>query len=376
MYVSIIMETLYFAKISQPKLGLCNQIMNLISSIIVARNEKKKIVVVENFSIDSYKEDLCLLSSVLDLEKLNNFLYNKYNIKIYDRDLMNITLHSVYYGIPYREKNVTKEVLDIFCIEENIINIETEDFLNPIIGDPFIGVTKRLSFKYTISHKSDVEIFTTNIEEFAGYLKEPITLDFNIVKNSEYIYNSFKSTELDEAGKKMFDNILNNILFTENFYNVPNILLKDIDTNEKVNVIHLRLEEEASERWCNDDNKSQYIEKLEKKYIGLIEKHFDKSEQTIVLSYSTSNSVIDFLTNNDYKFIINEKQYELGSNVNAVFDFLCGTICNNVFIGNYNLEKNTGSLFSYFLSKRINKPITKVLIDLEDLDNEASVFTP
>jgi len=370
------MENLYFAKISQPKLGVFHQIINLISSIIIAHNEKKKILVCENFSIDSYKEDFSQLSAIINLDKLNGFLNKKYGIKVFDRESTRIELRNIVYGIPNRDKNVTRAILDIFCLDDNVLTIDKEDYLNPIIGDPFIGVAKRLLINYVIAHKDDIELFTVNVQEFAGYLKENIHLDFNKIQNSHYVYNTITINELNEVNKEMFENIFNNIVFTDNFYNVCNILLKDIDINEKINAIHLRLEEDTSELFCKEDDKYQYIEKLEKKYIGLIEKYFDKSEQIFILSYSTNNSVIDFLKNNEYKFHISEKQIELGSNVNAAFDFLCGTICNNVFIGNYNLEKNTGSLFSYFLSKRFTKPVTKVFVDLENLDDEVVILEP
>lgn len=369
------MDSFYFAKITQPGLGLCNQIMNLISSIIVANDENKKIVLVDKFSIDSYKEDVCPISTIINLDKLNGFL-KKYGIKVFDKEMTSIELRNIFYGVPNRDKVVTQQILDIFCLDDNVITIDKEDYLNPIIGDPFIGVSKRLIINYTITHKNDIELFTVTVEEFAGYLKENIHLDFNVMNNSDYVYNSFKINELNEVHKKIFEGILENISFTDNFYNVCNALLKDIDINEKVNIIHLRLEEDCLDKWSNNQDKSQYMDKLEKKYIELIQKHLNKTEQTIVLSYSTSNAVIDYLKYNEYNFVINEKQLELGSDVNAAFDFLCGTICNNIFIGNYNIEKHTGSLFSYFLSKRFNKPVTKVLVDLENLDDEVVVLEP
>lgn len=362
------MDAFYFAKITQPKLGLCHQLVNLISSIIVARDENKRIIVVDKFSIDSYKEDFCPISAIINLDKLNGFL-KKYGVKVFDKEVIRIDLRNIVYGAPNRDKIVTKEILDMFCLDDNIITIDKEDFLNPIIGDPCIGITKRLLINYAITHKTDVELFTVNVQEFAGYLKENIHLDFNIIQTANYVYNSFNINDLNEVQKKFFHDILENIFFSDKFYNVCNVLLKDIDSNEKISAIHLRLEDDSVEKWCDNQDKSQYMDKLEKKYIGLIEKHLNKSEQIIVLSYSTNNSVIDFLKNNEYNFLINEKQLELGSDINAAFDFLSGTICNNKFIGNYNMEKHTGSLFSYLLSKRINTPVTSILVDLENLDN-------
>ena len=75
-----------------------------------------------------------------------------------------------------------------------------------------------------------------------------------------------------------------------------------------------------------------------------------------------------------YKYHFAEKQFS-GREVNAALDLIIGKHCNNIFIGNFNLENLNGSSLSYVLINHLkNKPITKVLIDLDHILDEAKVY--
>ena len=54
--------------------------------------------------------------------------------------------------------------------------------------------------------------------------------------------------------------------------------------------------------------------------------------------------------------MFNQKYFE-GRELNAIIDFLVSKQCNNLFIGNFNINESRGSTFSYYITKIINKNI-------------------
>lgn len=103
---------------------------------------------------------------------------------------------------------------------------------------------------------------------------------------------------------------------------------------------------------------------IKNKYIDLISRFINKDDSTIILSYSLSNMVIDFMVKNNYKFILTEKQFN-GRELNAIVDLLVSKSCNNVFIGAYNFENETGSTFSKYIGTILPVNVKKICIDLD-----------
>ena len=73
---------------------------------------------------------------------------------------------------------------------------------------------------------------------------------------------------------------------------------------DKVNCIHLRLEEDGIKHWSKQNNITceEYSSYLTKKYIDLITQYISKTDENIILSSSLSNGVIDFLEQNNYNY--------------------------------------------------------------------------
>jgi hypothetical protein len=79
------------------------------------------------------------------------------------------------------------------------------------------------------------------------------------------------------------------------------------------------------------------------------------------------------MVKNNYKFILTEKQFN-GRELNAIIDLLVSKSCNNVFIGAYNFENETGSTFSKYIGTMLPMNVKKICIDLERITAPESEF--
>jgi len=364
------MESIYYAKIAHPSVGFTQQIFNLVNSIILAMNNGKKIIIVDDFLKNPTKEEYVPTSIFFDLDKLNGFLSKKYGVKVFDKNLTQVSIKSIKYGVKHREKNVLSEIFEHFCNDESVINIKTDVDLNKVFGDPMIGVTKSINMSYVIKHKSEEDEYNINQSEYAGFLTNDFYHNFNIL-NQNYILNEQPLGELDQ---QIFNNILQNIRFAEFLKENSENFLQEIhmidSKMKKMNVIHLRMEDDGLIKFCNssdEQNKESFKTKLVQKYIEMIQQHIDKNDETVLVTYSTENPVIEFLKTNGYNYHIKSKELEVGRELNAIVDFCIGINCNNVFIGNFNNETLSGSNFSYFLSKQLQYNVKSFFIDICNL---------
>ena len=170
----------------------------------------------------------------------------------------------------------------------------------------------------------------------------------------------------------MFDNILTHITYHDDFIIKSESIIHGINTEKKINIIHLRLENDGIIHWSRQNNitPAVYLEYLENKYINLIKQYVSKTDETIILSSSESNGVIDFLNNNNYHYKFIDKLFK-DREKNAIIDLLISKSCNNVFIGNFNIHNSNGSSFSYYIWKMTNDNINKIYIDLDRIYDKA-----
>jgi hypothetical protein len=284
--------SIYFARTSSPKSGLCNQLFNLITSMILAVKKSKTKLIVKDFLIDFSSSEYVPLSSIIDYEEFNIFLIKNYNIEL---------------------------------VRQSDINIDITDI--------------------------------------------------------EYIYD-FKWINL--LNRKMFDEIIKNITFNKKYYDLSNdfFMNNNIELSKKINVLHLRLEDDAIEHWSKYHNmyfqkdwmdKESFKTIVANKYIDAIKNHLSIEDELIVLSYSTSNLVIDYLNTHGYKYYLREKDITMGREINGIIDLLIGSTCNNVFIGNFNLQVVRGSSFSYYLIQNVAPSVKKVLLDLDQIRKDLHI---
>jgi hypothetical protein len=166
----------------------------------------------------------------------------------------------------------------------------------------------------------------------------------------------------------MFQDILKNIYYNNVFLEKSDNILKQFDINNKINVIHLRLENDAIKHWSKSNNISEQNFKgsLENKYINLFKKYISNTDQNIILSSEINHRVANFLRENNYNFKFIPKFYD-DREKNAIVDFLVSKCCNNIFIG------NGGSTFSFYIDKSIQNNKKKIYIDLDNIYTDECV---
>jgi hypothetical protein len=191
--------------------------------------------------------------------------------------------------------------------------------------------------------------------------------------DGKYISNSINW--INAYHRPTFEDILPNIFYIAEFTEKSEQFLKDKPS--KLNVIHLRLEDDALTHWAKQNRMEKPIFKkyLENKYIRIIVQHILKDDMTIILSSSFSNGVIDFLKSSEYNIKFLEEKFFVGREKNAIVDFLIGTKCNNVFICNFNFKNLNGSTFSYYIAKTLDSSVKKICVDLDRIsDTEEIIF--
>jgi len=352
---------LYYTIIGCDNAGFTNQIFYLITGIINAYKQGCKIVVVANFLNDINKKKYTPISEIFDIKETNNFLKNNYDIIIVDKDNISFELISFYYGTCELDYIDLTDVIKNRYVNKNNLFINKNTSFNEIKGDPCYGKIKKVIIKYKIN---DYYFEQTYNEK----LMDNIDINFNgsYIAKMEWI-NSFNNN--------MFDKILTNIKYNNTYILHSELMINKINKNNKINVIHLRLENDGIIHWSrmNKISPNEYKNVIENKYINLITKYLNKSDENIIVSSSLSNGVIHFLNQHNYNYKFIDKCFD-DREKNAIIDLLISKYCNNVFIGNFNIHKSNGSTFSYYMWKYINDNVSKIYIDLDKIyDNEVVV---
>jgi hypothetical protein len=351
--------------------GLSNQLFFIIWGIINAYNNKQKILIIDKFRLEPCTENMCYISEILDLDAFNIILKN-FNIELVDAKNINFNLQKVTYGSEDKLFDITDEIKMNFYSDKKI-SIPSRYPLNGLKGDPALGITKTLKIYYTFNDKE-------YIDEYNEYLFDCVNIDF---KSPSTVQSWNEIDSLIKNQRALFTYLLKNIKFIDKFYKLTeNIILvnKDKDyiyindlniLNKKINVIHLRLEKDMTFNMAGHNNMEEkdFISELEKKYIQLIDKYFDKNDIIYILSYELENNVIKYLRENNYEFYFTKKNLFEWREPHAIVDLLLSEKCSGTFIGNWQHHKsnNMGSTFSYVIDVRIRENIKRVFIDLYDI---------
>lgn len=341
--------------------GFTNQLLALITGLFNAKVYSKKIGVIGNFASQYDKNNDTPFSKIVDIEYLNKIIGDlDHNVTVYDKNFFDLQCISVLYGENDKYVDITNEVYNKFL---KTVFIPRHIELNKIKGDPILNVKKKIIITYSVNGK---EFKST----YSEYRNNDIILNFDtefVNKPDSYIHTFGGICSWD---RKNIDYILSNLNYTDYINNLTIEYTKSIKTN-KINVIHIRFEEDGIKHWSNINKMSidEFKNKLYKKYTDLITQYFSKDEHIIVLTYDNTNPVIEFMRNNGYLFSIRNKDESLGREVNAAIDINSSRLYNNVFIGCCNPVNSTGSTFSfyaYLLAKKNNaKTIT---FDIENSD--------
>ena len=355
---------MYYSKMFADKNGLTNQVFSLITSIIIAYKNNHKVVIVDYFLNDYSKNTYTSISHIFNIDKLNIFLKKEYDIILIDKYDINFNLCSIKYGTQTKNIDLTDIIKEKYY-KNNILLIKKDINLNDLKGDPYYGVNKELFLNYEINNYLIKE-------KYEEVLKEDINIDF---LNSNYIH-TFEW--INKFNANMFENILVHIDYDNSLIEKSQNIFKNISENNKINIIHLRLEDDAIEYWSKINNMTEQKFKtyIENKYIQIIKKYISNNDENIILSQSLSNKVIDFLIEKKYNYKISDKYFE-DREKNAIVDLLISKKCNNIFIGNFNFKNLNGSTFSYYIGKlldnNVNNNVKKVCIDLDKITDDECI---
>ena len=165
----------------------------------------------------------------------------------------------------------------------------------------------------------------------------------------------------------MFDEIAKNIHYNNYFIDLTNEFIKDIDFNNKINIFHLRFEDDAIKHWSEINNMpiDEFKKCVENKYTKIIKRYIKKNDLTIILTSSLSNSIIDYFENNNYNYKLTKKLFDEREK-NAIIDFLISQLCNNIFIG------SGGSTFSCYIARNLR--VKKVMFNLDKITDDEKVY--
>lgn len=279
-----------------------------------------------------------------------------------DKNNVNFEFLHIKYGIETNNIDLTDFIINKFYTDKKMYINKNNCNFNSINGDPCPGIIKKVFLNYKINN------FV--IEEIYGeYLDKNIVIDFDSNHNYNYVFGW-----INLFNDNMFEKILINIQYNDYFIQKSKLILDKINLNKKINVIHLRLENDGIKHWSKINNmtENEYKTYIEKKYIDLIEKYVSKTDTNIILSNSSHNGVMDYMNKNNIAHQIIEKFFE-DREKNAIIELLVSKCCNNIFIGNFNIANLNGSTFSYYVGKYIENNVVKIYVDLDKICNDECV---
>jgi hypothetical protein len=337
--------------------GLCNQLYSIVGMCSYALENNIKYIFINHFLKEINTDNYCPISEIIDI-KQTNLLLKKYNydLVLFDYQKFNFVINYVKYGNNQFNIDVTDIAVSKFRNKNNFVML-TSDNLLKIFG---IQSIDQDTFIY-INFQVDETVFNYTLDcTRNGFLKTNININLNNVmfSSSKRYFNACTS----------FINLLRNIPFSDNIVSKANDYFKSFDNTKKINVIHLRLEDDAVQHWGMENNYkdfSLYKQNVENKYIDLIKKNISKDDITILICYDYNNNVVKYLNKNKFNYFKTPK-FDNNRDVSAIIDMHIGQYCNNVYIGVFE------STFSFTLLTRIyNKTNFKPLMfELNNLDND------
>ena len=269
-----------------------------------------------------------------------------------DNRINNIKIVNAKYGIDNNYIDVINKV-SVYFLKNNYLKILKSTILNDIFGDPIPGLKKKLLIDI-LFYNEQIRI-TEN--EYCGLLENDIIID----NRPKQLENWELLNNIENFDFKHF--ILNNFKFSQTIYNDANNFIQkmDLDIDNCINVVHLRLEDDAINFWStkNNMNANEFKTFVENKYCS-------KNNKIIILSYDINNKVIDYLKKYKYNFLYREKESS-NSEYEAAIDMQIGFNCNNNFIG---CESST---FTQILNTRIKNKKT-ILIDYDNVYNKTMIL--
>ena len=307
--------------------GLCNQLLSLVSAILFCIRTKRELLIVDKFLTEINTNSYCSISQVFNLFEINKYLH-RYNLKISD-------------GFNINSGAFRPISWDVINLAKQHNNKRLLAFIDEIYSNLYFS-------KYLMFYASNF------ISEKLNY--NPIQFIQSNDINIEYRGEDYTERNNEDHTDHSTDH---------------NVEYHDEVSSKKINVIHLRLEDDAIDHWSKQNNMNHAVFKrlLIVKYIELIKNNIQKEDITLVLTGNTNNEVVQFMKENEYNIMFIDKKFngdKPARELNAIVDLIIGRYCNNVFIG------CDGSTFSELLLKYIpdtseHGDVEKITFDLNNI---------
>lgn len=315
--------------------GLCNQMYNLLNGIIDTINESEQqkigvILFIGKFLCEIKSNKICNVSDILNLRITNDLIRRKHNIQLVDINNFNLVVNNIIL-------NKTNDITSLVTIKKNRISMKDINEL--------VKINDTLTFVFTVD----------NIQySYDALIEDTIKEDIKILDIFKCDLRKFPI-----VGSTKFATLAPLLIFNDQFIDYPKNYMTILKQYTKINCIHLRLDPYFLEHFMHKGKSmSDNIAMIEQKYLTRINELINKDDLTIIVGEHYDNKVIQYMKDNNYKFLITNKIYDQRE-LNALNDLHIGMVCNNVFIGNHE------SSFSGMLYYR-NNAVSAYLIQLYD----------
>jgi hypothetical protein len=326
--------------------SLSDQIFIIITQIITTYYQDKDIIIFNSF-LDTNK--YIPISEIINIDRFGDYIYEKYNIKIFDKHNFSYKIKSIKYGSRDKVDDITTNILNLYY-KDGKLNITKNDLLTST--DPIYYFSKKVNIQYSINNNN----FQTNYSEYFNKPTENIIIDFSedkfVLPKNSFLPNTINLDMAILLLKQLY------ISFNSEYYQkVTEFMNFNKLNNQKINVLNYN---DDIKYWA-DINKIDikvFEQIIVDKYINIIKDNLDSNDMIILIS-NYNNKIIDFLENNNYKYIFTNKDETIL--INGIIDLIIGGKCNNIFIGDNNPS------FSYILSKNLDKNIKQILVDYNNI---------
>lgn len=375
-------DNVLYCKVGFPHTGLCNQLYNIVNTMIIAGTQEggNKVIILDNFVKDFQTLEPIRASNVLNLPMMNDIIQS-FGITLLDKHDVEMTIDKIEYGLKeVKVLDITKKICEWYY-KPNHLYIPQWTDLNSVIGeDPCPQMRKQIYVYYSLNGIPLLKMFHERKLIFNG----PVEICHSNYDNKipKHVLDASEPwlTRINRDHAKeltpQFDLLLSTLRFCVNYEtHVEDFLRSSFSTlSEKYNVWHVRNEDDAMKHWAklNGISEDNYRIVYETHYIDAVRKYINKESTNIVLTSKVeNNSIIERLKQEGYRIYVRPNIPDIGREMNAIVDLLMGFNCKGVFIGNINPYTMQGSTFSYVLYNHLKESNVKCLtINMDNIAEE------
>jgi len=322
--------TLQFSKFLDK--GITHQLVVLLN-VLIHLSTTKSVLFIDDLCV---KDTTISISSLIDIGKyFPNVMIYELNSLLKDDDVQfswGILPNTVFAISQYQHKLLPSFLKPLL--------FESVNIFNPLfaVGDPYPFQEK----VFYIDNPSNEECII--ISEYTGFMYKKDALMISGVNFNDMSGERIKSLLRDIEMKVSVE--------------MPEGMIKD----RRYSVVHLRNEKDVLD-FATNENEDIYLDKLEEKYMSLIQEHISRDDIIVFVTGSKQdNRIIERVRREMYSFFIYLKSQEEYNEFSAIQDLLIASdLCDSVLI-----TPSISSAYGRWLNIRLN--YTKLItFNMEDI---------